>query len=136
MARHEKECGGICRKIPYVPTSQGRTSETGRDITATRDPITMDFVSDLPKTRQNHDSVWVIVDRLTKSAHFLPVNNTYTMDKLAELYVQNIVRLHGVPKSIVLDRDSRFTSKFWRSLQNTLGAKLKFSTTYHAQIDG
>ncbi|MCV5005358.1 hypothetical protein OFM39_37445, partial [Escherichia coli] len=61
----------------------------------------MDFVSGLPKTRQNHDSNWVIVDRLTKSAHFLPINTTYTMDKLAELYVQNIVRLHGVPKSIV-----------------------------------
>lgn len=100
------------------------------------DQITMDFVSGLPKTRQNHDSVWVIVDRLTKSAHFLPVNTTYTMDKLAELYVQNIVRLHGVPKSIVSDRDSRFTSKFWRSLQNALGTKLKFSTAYHPQTDG
>ena len=76
------------------------------------DQVTMDIVSGLPKTRQNHDSAWVIVDHLTKVAHFVPVNMTYTMDKLAELYVQNIVRLHGVPKSIVSDRDSRFTSKF------------------------
>ena len=100
------------------------------------DQVTMDFVSGLPKTRQNHDSAWVIVDRLTKAAHFVPVNMTYTMDKLAELYVQNIVRLHGVPKSIVSDRDSRFTSKFWGSLQTALGTKLKFSTAYHPQTDG
>ena len=91
----------------------------------------MDFVSGLPKTLQNHDSIWVIVDRLTKAAHFIPVNITYTRDKLAELYVQNIVRLHGVPRSIVFDRDSRFTSKFWKSLQTALGTRLKFSTAYH-----
>ena len=100
------------------------------------DQVTMDFVSGLPKTLQNHDSIWVIVDRLTKAAHFIPVNITYTRDKLAELYVQNIVRLHGVPRSIVFDRDSRFTSKFWKSLQTALGTRLKFSTAYHPQSDG
>ena len=91
----------------------------------------MDFVSGLPKTLQNHDSIWVIVDRLTKAAHFILVNMTYTMDKLAELYVQNIVRLDGVPRSIVFDRNSRFTSKFWKSLQTALGTRLKFITAYH-----
>ena len=98
--------------------------------------VTMDFVSGLPKTVRGCDSIWVIIDRLTKSAHFLPVRVTYTLDKLAEIYVREIVRLHGVPKSIVSDRDSRFTSKFWKSLQNALGTRLKFSTAFHPQTDG
>ena len=96
----------------------------------------MDFFSGLPRTRQGHDSIWVIVDRLTKSAHFIPVCTAHTMDKLAKLYIQNIVRLHGVPCSIVSDRDSRFTSRFWKSLQLALGTRFKFSTAYHPQTDG
>ena len=98
--------------------------------------ITMDFVSGLPKSPTNHDSIWVIVDRLTKTAHFIPILMTYSMDRLAELYVQHIVRLHGVPKSIVSDRDTRFTSKFWKSLQDALGTRLKFSSVFHPQTDG
>ena len=98
--------------------------------------ITMDFVSGLPKTTAGHDSVWVIVDRLTKSAHFLPIKTTHTVDKLAELYIKEIVRLHGIPNSIVSDRDTRFTSKFWKSLQENLGTRLKFSTAFHPQTDG
>ena len=81
----------------------------------------MDFVSGLPKSLGGNDAVWVIVDRLTKSAHFLPIRTTFTLDKLAALYVKEFVRLHGVPVSIVLDRDTRFTSKFWKSLKNALG---------------
>ena len=100
------------------------------------DQVTMDFVSGLPRTKNNHDSIWVIVDRLTKSAHFIPVLTTYSMDRLAELYTQNIVRLHGVPSSIISDRDSRFTSKFWKSLQEALGTRLKFSSAFHPQTDG
>ena len=72
----------------------------------------MDFVSGFPLRQQKHDSVWVIVDRLTKSAHFIPVRIDYSMDRLAELYVDEIKRLHGVPLSIVLDRDPQFTSRF------------------------
>ncbi|KAH9763326.1 Endonuclease [Citrus sinensis] len=98
--------------------------------------ITMDFVAGLPRTQTGHDSVWVVVDRLTKSAHFLPFKTTYSMDKLGSIYVVEIVRLHGVPMSIVSDRDSHFTSKFWTSLQNALGTKLNFSTTFHPQTDG
>ena len=75
--------------------------------------------------------MWVIVDRLTKSAHFLPIQTTITLDKLASLYVKEIIRLHGVPISIVSNRDNRFTSKFWRSLQNALGTQLNFSTAFH-----
>ena len=80
------------------------------------DNITMDFVSGFPLTQKKHDSVWVIVDRLTKSAHFLPVWLYYSMDRLAELYVNEIVRLYGIPLSIVSDRNPRFTSRFWKEL--------------------
>ena len=95
------------------------------------DNIAMDFVSGLPLTQKKHDSVWVIIDRLTKSAHFIPVKIDYSMDRLVELYVDEIVRLHGVPLSIVSDRDPRFTSKFWKELQSALGTMLNFSTTFH-----
>ena len=96
----------------------------------------MDFVSSLPLTQKKHDLVWVITYRLTKSAHFIPVRINYSMDRLAELYVDEIVRLHGVPLSIVSDRDPRFTSKFWKELQLALGTRLNFSTALHPQIDG
>ena len=76
------------------------------------------------------------MDRYTKSAHFLPVRTTYTVDQYADLYVREIVRLHGAPRSIVSDRDPPFTSKFWGSLQKAMGTQLEFSTTYHPQIDG
>ena len=90
----------------------------------------------LPRTKDSHDAIWVIVDRLTKSAHFLPVRTTYTMDKYAEIYVKEVVTLHGVPLSIVSDRDSRFTSSFWKSLHKALGTRLAFSTAFHPQTDG
>ena len=95
------------------------------------DNITMDFVSGLPLTQQKHDSVWVIVDKLTKSAHFIPVRIDYSMDRLVELYVKEIVRLHGVSLSIVSNRYSRFTSRFWKELQLALGTRLNFSTAFH-----
>ena len=78
--------------------------------------ITMDFASDFPPTQRKHDSIWVIIDRLTKSTHFIPIQLDYSMDRLAELYVNEIVRLHGIPLSIVFDRDPRFTSSFWKEL--------------------
>ena len=96
----------------------------------------MDFVVGLPRTSKQHDAIWVIVDRYTKSAHFLHVRMTYTMDQFAELYIQEIVRLHGVPVSIISDRDPRFTSKFWESLQKAMGTRLKFSTAFHPPTDG
>ena len=96
----------------------------------------MDFVSGLPQASSGQDAVWVIVDRLTKTAHFLPIKMTYSMDRLAELYIKEIVRLHGILVLIVSDRDPRFTSRFWQSLQEALGTKLTFSTTFHPQTDG
>ncbi|KAJ4706492.1 putative Retrotransposon protein, Ty3-gypsy subclass [Melia azedarach] len=98
--------------------------------------ITMDFVMGLPRTQRGHDSVWVIVDRLTMSAHFLPFKSAYSMDKMASLYVNEIVRFHGAPVSIVSDRDPRFTSRFWPSLQYAMGTKLNFSIAFHPQTDG
>ena len=100
------------------------------------DRITMDFVVGLPLTGRKHDSVWVIVDKLTKSAHFLPVRTDYSLDKLAELYIKEIVRLHGIPISIISDRDPRFTSRFWGKLQEAMGTRLNFSTAFHPQTDG
>ena len=96
----------------------------------------MDFVSGLPLTQRKHDYVWVIVDRLTKLAHFIPIGIDYSLDRLAELYVDEIVQLHGVSLSIVSDRDLRFTSRFWKELQLALGTQLNFSTTFHPQTDG
>ena len=98
--------------------------------------ITMDFVVGLPKTVEGYDAIWVVVDRLTKSARFIPMKVTYSVEKLAELYVNNVVRLHGVPLSIISDRDGRFTSNFWRCVQKSLGSQLKFSTAFHPQTDG
>ena len=95
------------------------------------DNITMDFVSGFPLTQQKHDSIWVIVDKLTKLTHFISVRMDYSLDRLAELYVEEIIRLHGVPFSIMSDRDPRFTSRFLKKLQSVLGTRLKFSTTFH-----
>ena len=98
--------------------------------------ISMDFITKLPKTQSGQDTIWVIVDRLTKSAHFLPIKETDRMEKLSRTYIREIVRLHGVPMSIISDRDSRFTSRFWQSLQKSMGTRLDMSTAYHPQTDG
>ncbi|GKA11650.1 hypothetical protein Tco_0691196, partial [Tanacetum coccineum] len=98
--------------------------------------ITMDFVTKLPKTSTGHDAIWVIVDRLTKSAHFIPIRATDSMETLTRLYIKEIISRHGVPIFIILDRDSHFTSRFWQSLQNALGTQLDMSTTYHPETDG
>nr|GEV06481.1 putative reverse transcriptase domain-containing protein [Tanacetum cinerariifolium] len=98
--------------------------------------ITMDFVMKLPKTSNEHDTIWVIVDRLTKSAHFIPTQETDSMETLTRLYIKEIVSRHGVPIFIISDRDSHFTSRFWQSLQSALGTQLDMSTTYHPKTDG
>ncbi|GJT08728.1 putative reverse transcriptase domain-containing protein [Tanacetum coccineum] len=98
--------------------------------------ITMDFVTKLPRTQSGNDTIWVIVDRLTKSAHFLPMRETDPMDKLARLYLKEVVTRHGIPVSIICDRDPRFTSNFWRSFQKAMGTRLDMSTAYHPETDG
>jgi hypothetical protein len=96
----------------------------------------MDFIVGLPNTSQKHDSICVIVDRLTKIAHFLPVHTTYTAKKYAEVYLDQIVRLHGVPKTIISDRGAQFIARFWEQLQLSLDTKLIRSSAYHPQTDG
>ena len=81
----------------------------------------MDFIVGLPRSRAGNDSIWVIVDRLTKSAHFVPVKTTFTAERVARIFLQQIVRLHGVPESIVSDRGSTFTSRFWRIFRRLWG---------------
>ena len=98
--------------------------------------ITMDFVTGLPRTSAGYDSIWVIVDRMTKSAHFLPMKTTFSIAKYARVYIERIVSLHGIPVSIVSDRGPQFTSRFWRKLQEELGTRLDFSTAFHPQTDG
>ncbi|GJX29383.1 putative reverse transcriptase domain-containing protein [Tanacetum coccineum] len=108
-----------------------------KDITEYKwEGIDMDFVTKLPRTSSGHDTIWVIVDRLTKSAHFLPMREDYKMERLARLYFNEIVARHGVSISIISDRDSRFTSRFWQSMPEALGTRLDMSTAYHPQTDG
>ena len=91
----------------------------------------MDFVTLLPRTPQRHDAVWVIVDRLTKSAHFLAVLMTCTLERFCRLYIREIVWLHGVPVSIVSDSDPRFMTHFWKSFQKAMGTRLTMSISFH-----
>ncbi|GKC47689.1 putative reverse transcriptase domain-containing protein [Tanacetum coccineum] len=100
------------------------------------DNIMMDFITKLPRSSQGFDTIWMIVDRLTKSAHFLPIRENDPLDKLARLYLNRIVARHGIPISIICDRDGRFTSNFWRSFQKALGTKISMSTAYHPETDG
>jgi hypothetical protein len=98
--------------------------------------IAMDFIMGLPRTQSRYDSIWVIVDRLTNVAHFIPVKTTYSRSQLVELYMLRIVYLHGVPKKIVSDRGTQFTLSFWERLHETLDTQLYFSSAYHPQTDG
>ena len=96
----------------------------------------MDFVTHLPRTTQGHDAVWVIVDRLTKSAHFQGMRVTFTLERFYRLYIREIVHLHVVSVSIVSDRDPRFTTYFWKSFQKAMGTRLTMGTTFYPQTDG
>ncbi|GKC69520.1 putative reverse transcriptase domain-containing protein [Tanacetum coccineum] len=100
------------------------------------DNITTDFITKLPKSSHIFDTIWVIVDRLTKSTHFLPVRESDPLDKLARLYLNRIVAIHEIPVSIICDRDGRFTSNFWRSFQKDLGTDISMSTAYHPETNG
>ena len=96
----------------------------------------MDFVTGLPCSQEGHDVIWVIVDRLTKTAHFIAIRTDYKVPKLCKLYIDRIVKLHGISISIVSDRDAHFTSKFWKGLQQALGTELHLNTAFHPQTDG
>ena len=96
----------------------------------------MDFVLDLPLSTSKKNAIWVIVDWLIKSAHFLPIRDAWGVEKLAQLYVKEIVSLHRIPLDIVSDRDQIFQAHFWQALQKAFGTKLNFSNSYHPETDG
>ena len=98
--------------------------------------ISMDFITKLPRTMRGVDAIWVIMDRLTKSAHFLAISESSSAERQTQIYVREVVARHGVPTSIVSDRDVRFTSRFWKKFHEELRTRLHFSTTYHPLIDG
>jgi hypothetical protein len=95
------------------------------------DDISMDFVVGLPRTQRGHDAIWVIVDKLTKVAHFILVREDYRALKLVDLYVEHILRLYGVPRSIVSDQGPQFTAQFWKSFHGSLGTSLDYSSAFH-----
>nr|GEV84345.1 transposon Ty3-G Gag-Pol polyprotein [Tanacetum cinerariifolium] len=107
-----------------------------KDIAVYVRRVDIDFMTKLPRTSSAHDTIWVIVDRLTKCAYFLPIREDYKMERLARLYLNEIVARHGVPILIISDHDSQFTSRFWQSMQEELGTHLDMSTAYHPRIDG
>ena len=98
--------------------------------------ISMDFITGLSKTKKNNDSIMVVVDKLSKAAHFIPVQSTYKVVQIAHIFMQNVFKLRGLSKVIISDRDVKFTSTFWRTLFAELGTQLNFSTTYHPQKNG
>ncbi|GJZ42256.1 putative reverse transcriptase domain-containing protein [Tanacetum coccineum] len=120
-AEHQRPSGLLVQ--PEIPEWKG-------------DNITMDFITKLPKSSHGFDTIWVIVDRLTKSAHLLSIRENDPLDKLARLYLNRIVAKHGIPALIICDRDGRFTSNFWRSFQKALGTDISMSTAYHPETDG
>jgi hypothetical protein len=96
----------------------------------------MDFIVGLPLIALKFNSIWVIIDRLTKSAHFIPVHTKYRVEKYAKIYITRVLCLHGVPKTIISDRGSQFVALFWEQLHTSLGTHLIYSSTYHPQTDG
>jgi transposase InsO family protein len=129
----------LCDTCQWVKAEHQRPAELLQPLNIPEwkwEEIGMDFIVGLPRTQAGYDLIWVIVDCLTKVAHFIPVKTTYSGAKLAELYMSRIVCFHGVPKKIVSDRGSHFTSKFWEKLHESMDAKQNFSSAYHPQMDG
>jgi hypothetical protein len=98
--------------------------------------ISMDFIVELPLKARRHDSIFIVVDTLMKSAHFIPMHTMYQAPNIAIVFISEIVRLHGIPKKIISDQGSVFTGQFWTSFQEALGTQLNFSTAYHSETDG
>ena len=100
------------------------------------DVVTIYFITKLPKTPKQHDAIMVVVDKFTKAAHFIPIKTTHKAANIADIYMKEVARLHGVPKAIVSDRDPKFASNFWKGLFKGFGTNLNMSTAYHPKTDG
>ena len=139
MKRHVEDFVRRCLTCQQVKAEHQRPAGLLQPLEIAKwkwEHITMDFVTHFPRTLRKHDAVWAIVDRLTKSAHFLAVRMIFTLEEFCKLYIREIVRLHGVPISIISDRDPQFTTQFWKSFQKAMGAQLSMSTAFHPQTDG
>jgi hypothetical protein len=135
IARYVSECD-TCRKVKADYMKLGGLLQPLSILSWKWDDISMDFIVGLPLTAHKFDSIWVIVDRLTKSAHFIPVHTKYRVEMYAEIYVARVLCLHGVPKTIVSDRGSQFVARFWEQLHASLRTHLIHSSAYHPQTDG
>ncbi|WVZ84351.1 hypothetical protein U9M48_031391 [Paspalum notatum var. saurae] len=135
IAKYVLECD-VCKRVKADHLKPGGMLQPLNIPAWKWEDIHMDFVVGLPRTQKGYDSIWVIIDRFTKSAHFLPVKTVYRANTYAELYIAKIVSLHGVPQTITSDRGSVFVSRFWEQLQNALGTKLIHSSAYHPQTSG
>ncbi|WVZ80352.1 hypothetical protein U9M48_027835, partial [Paspalum notatum var. saurae] len=135
IAKYVSECH-VCKRVKADHLKPGGMLQPLNIPAWKWEDIHMDFVVGLPRTQKGYDSIWVIIDRFTKSAHFLPVKTVYRANTYAELYIAKIVSLHGVPRTITSDRGSVFVSRFWEQLQNALGTKLIHSSAYHPQTSG
>jgi hypothetical protein len=135
IARYMARCY-TCRSVKAIHVKTARPLQSLPILTWKWEAISMDFIVGLPRTTKGFDSIWVIIDRLTKIAHFLPIKVKYIVATYAELYIARILSLHGVPKTIVLDHGPQFVSKFWEELHKSLGTKLLHSSAYHPQTSG
>jgi hypothetical protein len=134
MKRDVMEYVALCDTCQWVKAKHQRPAGLLQPLKILEwkwEEIGMDFIVGLPRTQAGYDSIWVIVDRLTKVAHFIPIKMIYSGAKLAEVFMSRIVCLHGVPKKIMSDRGSQFTSKFWEKLHESMDTKLNFSSSYH-----
>jgi hypothetical protein len=130
IARYMARCD-TCRRVKAIHMKAAGPLQYLPIPTWKWEDISMDFIVGLPRTTKGYDSIWVIIDGLTKIAHFLPARVKYTVATYVELYIARILSLHGVPKTIVLDRGPQFVSKFWEALHKSLGTKLLHSSAYH-----
>jgi hypothetical protein len=135
IAHYVAKCD-TCRRVKAIHMKVAGPLQSLLIPTWKWEDISMDFIVGLPKTAKGFDSVWVIIDRLTKKAHFLPVKTDHPVVVYAQLYIARILSLHGIPKTIVSDRGPQFVSKFWRELHKSLGTKLLHSSAYHPQTSG
>jgi hypothetical protein len=134
-ARYVSECN-TCQKVKADYLKSRGLLQPLSILEWKWDDISMDFIMGLPMAAHKFDSIWVIVDRLSKSTHFIPVNTNYKVQKYAKIYIARVLCLHGVLKTIISDRGSQFVARFWEQLHMSLGTHLIHSSAYHPQTDG